>query len=65
VKQPFPKSLKYAINGVLGLICLQFALGVSTIIYQVPLVIASLHQVIAFILFAAMLYCAYKIRSTY
>ena len=39
-----PTGSKKAMHGVLGFACLQVALGISTLIYLVPLPLASAHQ---------------------
>ena len=43
-KNLIPAASKKAMHGVLGFACLQVALGVSTLIYLVPLPLASAHQ---------------------
>ncbi len=42
------------INILIGLVLLQFVLGVFTLLYQVPLTLGVLHQVVAFFLLASM-----------
>ncbi|MGB1450769.1 MAG: COX15/CtaA family protein, partial [Marinirhabdus sp.] len=42
------------VNLLLGLVLLQFLLGVITLVMQVPVLLGVLHQVVAFFLFAAM-----------
>ncbi|KAL2044914.1 hypothetical protein N7G274_002689 [Stereocaulon virgatum] len=39
-----PRACKKAMHGVVGFACLQVALGISTLIYLVPLPLASAHQ---------------------
>ncbi|KAG8532721.1 uncharacterized protein KY384_002598 [Bacidia gigantensis] len=39
-----PNASKRAVHGVLGFACLQVALGISTLLYLVPLPLASAHQ---------------------
>ena len=43
-KRLIPVGSRKAIHGVLGFACLQVALGISTLIYLVPLPLASAHQ---------------------
>ena len=44
VKMLLPASSRKGMHGVLGFACLQVALGISTLIYLVPLPLASAHQ---------------------
>ncbi|KAL9100045.1 MAG: hypothetical protein Q9163_004538 [Psora crenata] len=44
VKRLIPIGSRKAMHGVLGFACLQVALGISTLIYLVPLPLASAHQ---------------------
>lgn len=44
VKTLLPAASRKAMHGVLGFACLQVALGISTLIYLVPLPLASAHQ---------------------
>ena len=39
-----PKAAKRGVHGVVGFVCLQVILGISTLIYLVPLPLASAHQ---------------------
>jgi len=43
-KKLIPRASKKGMHGVLGFACLQVALGISTLIYLVPLPLASAHQ---------------------
>ena len=43
------------LNWVLGLVSVQFCLGVATLLWVVPIVLAVLHQLVALFLFAAFL----------
>lgn len=54
----FPQ--KNGINILLGLVLLQFILGVFTLILQVPVWLGVLHQVIAFFLLAAMTFTLHR-----
>jgi heme a synthase len=45
---------------LLGLVLLQFVLGVFTLILQVPVILGVLHQVVAFLLLAAMTFTLHR-----
>jgi len=49
-----------AIHALLGLVLLQFVLGVFTLILRVPVVLGVLHQVVAFFLLAAMTFTLHR-----
>ncbi|WP_432411384.1 COX15/CtaA family protein [Rasiella sp. SM2506] len=49
-----------AIHILLGLVLLQFVLGVFTLILRVPVVLGVLHQVVAFFLLAAMTFTLHR-----
>lgn len=49
-----------AIQVLLGLVSLQFVLGVFTLILQVPVALGVLHQVVAFFLLAAMTFTLHR-----
>jgi len=51
---------KKSIHVLIGLVILQFILGVFTLLYQVPVVLGVLHQVIAFFLLAAMTFTLHR-----
>ncbi|OWP01610.1 cytochrome c oxidase assembly protein cox [Marssonina coronariae] len=44
VKQALPTAAKRGMAAVLGLVCMQAALGISTLIYLVPVPLAAAHQ---------------------
>lgn len=44
VKKMMPVGCKKGMHGVLGFVCLQVALGITTLLYLVPLPLASAHQ---------------------
>ena len=44
VKKALPVAARKGMHGVVGFVCLQVALGISTLIYLVPLPLASAHQ---------------------
>jgi cytochrome c oxidase assembly protein subunit 15 len=49
-----------AIQWLIGIVFLQFILGVFTLIYQVPVVLGVLHQVVAFFLLAVMTFTLHR-----
>lgn len=53
------KRLQLAWSLVFGMLLLQFALGVATLLLYVPLGVASLHQAIAVLLVVAVVFLAY------
>ncbi len=53
-------SQKNGVNILLGLVLLQFILGVFTLILQVPVWLGVLHQVVAFFLLAAMTFTLHR-----
>lgn len=54
----------FSVNLVVGVVCLQFILGVLTLIYKVPVVLGVLHQVGAFFLFASVIYLLHRLKRT-
>ncbi len=50
-----------ALNALIYIVLLQFLLGVFTIIYSVPVVLAVLHQTGAFFLFASVLFFIHRL----
>ena len=44
LKKALPIAARKGMHGVVGFVCLQVALGISTLIYLVPLPLASAHQ---------------------
>ena len=49
-----------AIYALLGLVLLQFVLGVFTLVLQVPVVLGVLHQALAFLLLAGMTFTLHR-----
>ncbi|MBO6558189.1 MAG: COX15/CtaA family protein [Pseudomonadales bacterium] len=47
---------------LLGVTLVQFALGVTTLLYRVPVVLGSLHQAVACLMLLALVYCVYLSR---
>lgn len=62
-KDPNALQLKPTGNFLLGAIALQFTLGVFTLLFAVPVSLGVLHQMGAFVLFAAMVYVLVEIYS--
>ena len=53
-------SQKNGVNILVGLVLLQFVLGVFTLLLQVPVWLGVLHQVVAFLLLAAMTFTLHR-----
>jgi cytochrome c oxidase assembly protein subunit 15 len=51
---------KYGVNSLLFLVVVQFALGIFTLLLQVPVWLGVLHQVVAFFLLAAMTFTLHR-----
>ncbi|MCE9540927.1 MAG: COX15/CtaA family protein [Bacteroidetes bacterium] len=49
---------------MLSVVCLQFLLGIITLLYAVPVTLGVLHQTGAFVLFAAILFFMHSLRKT-
>lgn len=60
---PIPSSLSHAYAGVAIAALLQFSLGILTLLFIVPISLASLHQGFAFILVGSLLYSAFLIYN--
>ncbi len=56
------KALKLGLNLMLLMLAIQFTLGISTLLLQVPVVLAAAHQCGALILFTIILYVAHQTR---
>ena len=54
---------KNGLNALLGLVFLQFVLGVFTLLFGVPLWLGLLHQVMAFFLLSAMTYTLHRLSK--
>ncbi|CAG8505559.1 14923_t:CDS:2, partial [Acaulospora morrowiae] len=57
-----PPQARLAINGVLGVGCLQVTLGISTLLYMVPIPLASAHQAGSLTLLTTALYLVHIMR---
>jgi cytochrome c oxidase assembly protein subunit 15 len=62
--QLIPASLRKKIGLVVVLANLQVLLGVSTLLFYVPIPLAAIHQLTAFLLFGATLWSFHQIRQT-
>jgi cytochrome c oxidase assembly protein subunit 15 len=51
---------KYGVNSLMLLVVVQFALGIFTLVLQVPVWLGVLHQVVAFFLLAAMTFTLHR-----
>lgn len=56
-----PPALSMAFNAMILCILLQVSLGIMTLVFQVPLTLALLHQGVAFILFGNLVYILFLI----
>ncbi|KAI1427896.1 cytochrome c oxidase assembly protein COX15 [Xylaria sp. FL1777] len=57
-----PKDARKGVNGVVHLVCLQAALGISTLIYMVPIPLAAAHQAGALALLTGTLVLGQRLR---
>jgi len=62
-KQSYSVEIKNGLNWLLGLVVLQIALGILTVILHVQIVIALAHQAGALGLFALMVYFIHRLRA--
>jgi cytochrome c oxidase assembly protein subunit 15 len=60
-RKPAP-MVRLAANTVLAVTLVQVTLGVVTLLYQVPVALAALHQVVAALLFGAALWLTFELR---
>lgn len=56
----YAPMIKKPVNFLITMLIIQVMLGVLTLLYQVPLVLASLHQAGAAVLFAISIWCLYR-----
>ncbi|WP_338407696.1 COX15/CtaA family protein [uncultured Flavobacterium sp.] len=57
------KNQKFGINALVTIVFLQFALGVFTLLYSVPLWLGLTHQMVAFFLLTAMIYTLHRLSK--
>ncbi len=55
---------RVASNVMLGVVCVQFLLGIITLLYAVPITMGVLHQTGAFVLFASALFFMHSLSKT-
>jgi cytochrome c oxidase assembly protein subunit 15 len=62
-KYTLSSQQKNGLNGLLFIVFLQFALGVLTLLYSVPMWLGLTHQIMAFILLATMTYTLHRLSK--
>lgn len=62
--QMIPAAQRARIGLVIGLANLQVALGISTLLFYVPIPLAVIHQLTAFLLFGSTLWAFHQVRRT-
>lgn len=62
-RQRFSGTARRAADSVMAIVLIQITLGVLTLLWQVPVALAALHQVTAALLFCAALWQAYELKS--
>lgn len=66
IKAQFDKyyiPIKNSINFLMIMLIIQLTLGIATLILQVPIPLASLHQAGAMVLFSISIYCFYRMNA--
>ncbi|WP_420641985.1 COX15/CtaA family protein [Candidatus Leptofilum sp.] len=63
-RHAYSANVHKAVIGFLGLVAVQIALGVSTIWFSVPLILALSHQAVGLLLFVIAVYIRYEIVHT-
>ena len=58
-----PRPLMFACHVLCGIVCLQFILGVLTLIYVIPLMLASAHQSVACFLLVSIVFLLHRLHS--
>jgi len=61
-KSPLPLMARRASTTVVVITALQIIIGIETLLYQVPVALAALHQVIAALLFSAAIWLVFELR---
>jgi cytochrome c oxidase assembly protein subunit 15 len=64
LRRSLPGPLRWKLALVPALACLQVALGISTLVYLVPIPLAATHQITAFLLFGATLWSYVVVRRS-
>jgi len=60
MKYALTKPQQYGLNALVGIVVLQFSLGIFTLLYSVPLWLGLTHQVVAFFLLTAMTFTLHR-----
>lgn len=63
-KHPLTRIQNKTMNFIVAIVVVQFILGALTLVLQMPLTIAVLHQTFAFVLFAAFVFLMHRMRRT-
>ena len=63
-RQPMALSARRAIQLMLALLVVQIALGIGTILFRVPVMLAAAHQGVAILLFGSALYVSHQLRGS-
>ncbi|MDJ0709295.1 MAG: COX15/CtaA family protein [Woeseiaceae bacterium] len=61
-KADLPRRARPAVNGLLHTVVLQVALGVTTLLMAVPVILGAAHQAVAMLLFTVALYLVHALR---
>ena len=59
-----PERLRKGANALLHTAVLQVALGIATLLFVVPVSLASIHQAVAIVLFTVAIYLCHGLRRT-
>lgn len=62
MKQLLPVAARRGVHGVVGFVCLQVVLGISTLLYLVPMPLASAHQAGSLALLSSVLVLGTRLR---
>jgi cytochrome c oxidase assembly protein subunit 15 len=61
-KLPLPKNVRLAVNTMMGAVVVQVTLGISTLIYMVPIELAAAHQAGALALLTSNFWLIHALR---
>lgn len=62
-KLPLPKNARIAMNTMIGAVVIQVTLGISTLIYMVPIELAAAHQAGALALLTSNFWLIHALRK--
>ena len=62
--EQLPRRIRKGVNALLHTAVLQVALGISTLLLMVPIVLGATHQAVAMLLFTVALYLCHSLRRT-